>query len=302
VLSEHELTDLDGAIEHALLTGDESGLRVLGYGEISLVVGWPSSAPRVAAKRLPVFADRARAERATALIERTIDELRVRGVDVVPTDVRILERADRTVAAYALQSVVPADTLAPNVLRRSDPGAGHPVVDAIVAAVHGAIDERFGLDSQVANWVWDDLGLHYLDVTTPLVSDAAGRIELDLDVLVQSMPWLLRAPVKRFVAPDVVHRFQSLRPTYLDLCGNLLKERLDAWLPHFVDAVNRVLLDDITQPPAREPVTVEEVRRFYRSDARLWQVLLAVRRADRWWQRTVRRRPYPFLLPGPIDR
>jgi hypothetical protein len=32
------------------------------------------------------------------------------------------------------------------------------------------------------------------------------------------------------------------------------------------------------------------------------ELLQRLRRADRWWQRTVRRRPYPFLLPGRIDR
>jgi len=44
------------------------------------------------------------------------------------------------------------------------------------------------------------------------------------------------------------------------------------------------------------------VRRYYRSDARLWELMLRLRRADRWWQRRIRRRTYPFLLPGHIER
>jgi hypothetical protein len=44
------------------------------------------------------------------------------------------------------------------------------------------------------------------------------------------------------------------------------------------------------------------VRRYYRSDARLWGVLLRIRRLDRAWQRHVRRRSYPFLLPQRIER
>ena len=44
------------------------------------------------------------------------------------------------------------------------------------------------------------------------------------------------------------------------------------------------------------------MRRVYASDARLWEVLLRLRRLDRAWQRRVRRREYPFLLPGRIDR
>ena len=30
----------------------------------------------------------------------------------------------------------------------------------------------------------------------------------------------------------------------------------------------------------------------------MWALLQRLRRCDRWWQRRVRRRPYPFLLPG----
>jgi hypothetical protein len=293
MLSDAELGELDAAVEHALETGDESALRVLGYGEISLVVGWPSDTPRVAAKRLPVFTDLARARRTTDLIERTVVELRRRGVDVVATEVRTLSRADGTVAAYALQSVMSAETLVPEVLRSADPAAGHPAVVAVVEAVRGALDAEVGLDAQASNWVWDDGGLHYLDVSTPFVRDADGATALDLDVFARSLPWLLRAPVTRLVLPGVLARYHEIRPTLVDLCGNLLKERLDPWLPAFLDAVNRAV-----SPPVDE----SEVRKYYRSDARLWQVMLAVRRADRWWQRRVRRRPYPFLLPGPIDR
>ncbi len=50
------------------------------------------------------------------------------------------------------------------------------------------------------------------------------------------------------------------------------------------------------------PLTVDEVRKYYRSDARTWEVLLRLRRADQWWQRRVRRRTYPFLLPEPTER
>jgi len=50
------------------------------------------------------------------------------------------------------------------------------------------------------------------------------------------------------------------------------------------------------------PLELEEVRRYYREDARTWSLLLRLRRADRFWQRKVRGRTYPFLLPGPIQR
>lgn len=49
-------------------------------------------------------------------------------------------------------------------------------------------------------------------------------------------------------------------------------------------------------------MTAGDVRRYYARDARMWALLLGLRRLDRWWQLNVRRRPYPFLLPGRIER
>ena len=80
---------------------------------------------------------------------------------------------------------------------------------------------------------------------------------------------------------------------YLDLTGNLLKERLEPWLPQFLDQLNRRI---------EQPLTAEEVHRYYRSDARLWSTLLKLRKLDRAWRRRIRHRPYPFLLPKEIER
>jgi hypothetical protein len=34
----------------------------------------------------------------------------------------------------------------------------------------------------------------------------------------------------------------------------------------------------------------------------MYALIQRLRRLDRAWQRRVRRRPYPFLLPGPVAR
>ena len=41
------------------------------------------------------------------------------------------------------------------------------------------------------------------------------------------------------------------------------------------------------------------MRRYFARDKRLWLLMQRLRRADRAWQRRVRRRAYPFLLPPP---
>jgi hypothetical protein len=287
-LSEDEVQRLDEEVESALDDADESRLLVLGGGEISLVLGWPPTNPAFACKRLPVFPTRARFDAYRRTLLDYLDALRERGVDVVETSLSPIERENGTVAGYAVQPVLPAETLAPAVLAGRDPAAGHPLVDAIVETAFAAIGPRLGIDAQLSNWTWEKGRLRYLDVTTPMIWAADGSPRLDLDLLVRSLPAIARGPVRRFLAPRILDAYRQRRGVANDLLGNLIKERLDGWIPAFLEPVNRSL-----DPPISE----QEVRRYYRSDARLWEWLLRMRRLDRAWQRHVRRRPYQFLLP-----
>ena len=81
----------------------------------------------------------------------------------------------------------------------------------------------------------------------------------------------------RRVVEKLGFRPEGLRPRYLHIDGD--------WRDHLSFAL-----------------TVDEVRKYYRSDARTWEVLLRLRRADQWWQRRVRRQSYPFLLPERTER
>ena len=206
---------------------------------------------------------------------------------------RAVERLDGTVAGYVVQPILPPDALAPRLLRGTDPAAGHPLVEAVVATVAEAVGPRLGLDAQLANWTWDECGLTYIDVSTPLIWSEDGRPRLDMQLIAEAVPGILRWPLRRFVAPGILDAYRNLRGVYLDVTGNLLKERLDNWLPAFLDRLNRRIA---------EPLTEDEVRGYYRSDARLWSSLLRLRKLDRAWRRRIRRRPYPFLLPGRIER
>lgn len=292
-LSEAELRELDERVEAALSTGDESGLPMLGYGEISMVLGWPPEAPRYACKRLPPFRSRERFEAFRETLEDYLEALRAAGVRVVETEMRAIGHGDGTVAGYVVQPLLPSEELAPAVLGGLDPDTGHPLVEALAATIAAAVSPSVGLDAQLSNWTWNGSELTYFDVTTPLIWSAEGESRLDLDLLVEAFPALLRWPLRRFVAPGILDTFRDRRKVYLDFAGNLLKERLEGWLPAFLERMNARI---------DEPLSEEEVRRHYRSDARLWAALLRIRRLDRAWRRRVRHRPYPFLLPGRIER
>ena len=286
-ITDAELEVLERDVLAALAAGDASRLTLLGEGEISLVLAGGEDRSW-ACKRLPPFPGAAAAERYASTIERYLGELAGRGIDVVDTTVRSVAGDPGRTVLYCVQPILPPDVLGVAVARR-DPELGGELLERIVDVVLGSVDERFGLDAQLSNWALVDGRPVYLDVTTPLLRDGAGVTELDTDVFLASLPWLLRPPVRRFVVPGIIARYHDPRVVVLDVAANLLRERLGHLVPVVVDAADgRVVptLDD------------GEIRRDRHLDMVTWGALQAVRRADRTWQRRVRRRPYPFLLPS----
>ncbi len=292
VLEDADLRTLDGIVDEALTGGLENELPVLGYGEISLVLGWPQAKPRFACKRMPAFPSRAAFDSYRRAIDDYVGELESAGIAVVATEMRGVGRGDGTVVGYVVQPILDAGTLAPAILHRTEPDDGHPLVAGIVEAAATSISPRLGLDAQLSNWAWEDDRLIYLDVSTPMLWDERGVSRLDLDPLAQAYPAVLRPALRRLVAPRILDGYRNLRDVFLDLTGNLLKERLESWLPAFLAEIDSRLDDALDE---------EEVHRYYRSDARLWAILLRLRRIDRAW-RLRTGRTYPFLLPGPIER
>lgn len=291
-IDDAELAELEGLVRRALGSGSTDGLGVLGYGEITLVLGWPVEHPRVACKRLPVFADEKRARAYGSLILEYVGELTTRGIRVLPTEWRTTPADGGRIAAYVVQPALPGERLAPRLVANDDAGAPE-LLASIVSQIVAVVDSRVGLDAQLSNWAVLDGDLHYFDVTTPLLADATGRTRLDLDLLTSPLPAAIRPIVRRAVAPGLVAAYHRPRDVAVDLVGNLLKERLEHAVAPAIEQANARL---------SPPITRAEIDRWYRSDARTWGALLRLRRADRWWQRKVRRRDYPFLLPGPIRR
>lgn len=289
---------LEASVAAALAAGDDSGLAVLGYGEITLVVGWPHDEPAVAAKRLPVFASRHRAEAYGRLVEDYLGALRDRGVHPVDSEYHVTDAGlGLGWAAYVVQPILPPGTLGPAALRAhadaGDVGAARGLLGRIVSSIAAAVGGPVGLDGQISNWADRPDGLAYFDVTTPMLNDSAGATRLDLRLLTSPLPAATRPLVRRFVAPGITAKYHQPRDVLVDLAANLLKEKLGDWVAPTVELAN----EHVTVP-----ITVDEVHRYYRSDAVTWEALLRLRRADRWWQQTVRRRPYGSLLPHDVAR
>jgi hypothetical protein len=287
VIADAELVELERRVRHAIATGDRSGIRLLGAGELSVVLGWPTDAPDHAVKRLPPFADRAAFDAYATVVHDYVARLRARGMQVVDTDVRAIGRDDGKVVGFHVQPVLPTADMVLTILRTTDPTPDHPMISAIVAAVDAVTDGRMGVDAQLANWVWRDGQVHQLDLTTPFVLGPGGGPAFDMKPFLEIMP----APIRGVVGKEMVkllHRWMTARGALLDLVANAYKEGLDAWVPSLLGTINLAV---------DPPVSAQEARKTLKEDARIFPVLLRLERGQRWWRQRVRRRPYEFLLP-----
>jgi hypothetical protein len=273
----------------ANLSGDTGiALDVLGYGEISTVLRADGVDGPVAAKRLPAMTG----EQLSAykeILARYLDDLRARGVR--PVDSVVFSVGSDPFTPYCVQALQPL--LLVDELRTADSETIDRRVEQLVGIVVGAVDGWLGLDGQISNWAVNGDEPLYVDVTTPLLRDASGRDELDTDLFIASLPWALQGSVRRFLLDEILSHYYDPRAVLLDMAGNLVKERLAQVMEPLLRATNGAV---------SPPITTDEAMKYYRTDARMWELLQYLRQADRWWQKTARHRMYPFLLPGEIDR
>jgi len=293
LIGDGELRELDAEIERALRIGNAESLRVLGYGEISSVVAWPGTSGEVACKRLPPFRDRRALDEYASCVEEYLRRLASRGVTPLATSVERIHHDDGRWFAYCVQPVSAKESLGPTFLSSATADEALGFFQDFLEAIESCVDEKVGLDGQLSNWVVTADGLRYLDVSTPMLRDDEGREKLDLELFIASLPWAMRWLVRKLFLGQILDKYYDRRAVIVDFLGNLHKEGLARYIVRFLERANERVSPEITE---------KEILAFYREDARLWALLQRLRRADRAWQRQVRRRTYPFLLPGKIER
>jgi hypothetical protein len=292
-LAAADLHALDAAMTRAFATADASGLEVLGYGEITTVVVCESGGKRYACKRLPPFAAAQDADRYAALFDEYVATLMKSGVRVVPSSLQRLVRDDATVVLYCVQPALPGEQLAVRVLARIDDARALTLFETILGRIFAAVSPRVGVDGQLSNWMVDGEEVLFLDVTTPMLKDEAGRDRLDTGLFLAAVPPPVRPLFRRFVVRQIIDKYHDPRGVVLDLIANLIKEGQERHIAPFLVAANRCLA---------RPLGEAEVRRYYEGDARVWSVWQAMRRCDRFVRTRLLGKPYPFLLPGRIER
>jgi hypothetical protein len=282
-----DLDEVEAAVAAAI--GGRGEVRLLGHGEISIVLGWPTASPNVALKRVPPFKNAAAADTYEAAVERNFDLLAAAGIAVWPTELLRTTRADGRTVVYHQQPIADTSQLGTNLLRAAPDGDADALamLDAIVkAALAVCRPGSVGFDVQAANWLWDGTRATQIDFTSPfLVNERGNDLLFDTSSFLREYPGPMRPLLKKELL-KIVHRFTSAEGAVTDLVANLQKEYLHRWVdPAIAVAAAHGLTIDRA---ATEAMLAE--------DAKLMPVLLKVRKAYRWWVQHAGRK-YDTLLP-----
>jgi hypothetical protein len=290
------------------------GVSVLAYGEVSACLRL-AGLPGLVCKRMSGFADEASAQRYQELVRTYLTELAAAGVEVVDTQIVPIPRPGRAPVVHLVQPELPVASLGHSILRTADDATVVDAVERVLATtLRLAVADRersdgleVALDGQLSNWSFGEDTAHLgdpvlVDVGTPFMRHD-GRHLIDIGWLETPIPAGVRTYYhRRGLVGAYLDDYYDPRLVAIDLLGNFHKEGRADRVPLGVDVVNRWLAEDAAVLGTRDPVTADEVEKYYRSDADLLALYLRLRRADRFLRTKVFRKPYDFVLPGPVSR
>jgi len=290
------------------------GVSVLAHGEVSACLRL-AGLPGVVCKRMSGFTDEGSAQRYQDLVRTYLTELAGAGVPVVDTQIVPVPRPGRPPVVHLVQPELPVASLGHSILRTADDATVVGAVERVLAAtLRLAVADRdrtdgleVALDGQLSNWSFGPDATRLadpvlVDVGTPFMR-RAGRHLVDIGWLETPIPPVVRTYYhRRALVGAYLDDYYDPRLVAVDLLGNFHKEGRGDRVPLGVDVVNRWLARDAVVLGTRDPVTAEEVEKYYRSDADLLALYLRLRRADRFLRTKVLRKPYDFVLPGPVTR
>lgn len=282
-----DLTAAEAAVRQAIRRRSTDGLRILGHGEISLVMAWPAQQPVSALKRVPPFRDEARARQYIAVCDQFFELLRTAEVAVLPTTLHLHVRSDGRAVVYHQQPIADADQLGSNVLRTTTPEQDHPLLVAVADAAARVCAPTVGFDCQMANWLWDGATATQIDFTSPfMLTESRSELTYDSHAFLQEYPLVTRFYLKRELT-SLVHRFTTAEGALGDMLAAMLKEGLDQWIDPAIHTINDRLGLRLRR---------ETAQKMLDDDRALLPMVLKLKKAQRWWVNHTGR-TYEQLLP-----
>lgn len=294
-------------------------IKILGYGEISLVFEIIGDPENLAYKRIPIFDTEEQVKRfdwAFKEYNRLLeDEV---GYNLPEQEMVWFKDKKEKIQVYCVQKKVLSESVCNNVIHQVSDKEVETLVILVLKEMkklwsfsrnNETID--LGLDGQISNFavidydpnnpkIHNEARLLYFDTSTPMFRQN-GEEAMDAKLFLKSTPSFLRYLVKIAFLDEVVDRYYDWRLVTVDLIANFFKEQRPELIPGLIKQINDFFNEEASEFEM-EPITFEEVQKYYKNDKRIWIIFQNARKIDRFIKSKILRKKYDFYLPEKIKR
>ncbi len=310
-------------LEKSIDTSDpekgEVPIKILGYGEISLVFEIVGDPEQIAYKRIPIFKNEKQVNRHIwAYNEYNRILIQDVGLNLPNYDVAWFRDNEDKIQFYCVQEKISSESVGNRVIHDLSTEDIETLILLVMREMkklwvysknHETID--IGLDGQISNFaiigydpnnpiIEKDTKLVYFDTSTPMFRKN-GIEAMDAELFLESTPSFLRFIVKAAFLDEVVDRYYDWRLVTIDLIANFFKEQKPELIPGIIRQVNKFFKEEASEFNMK-PITFEEVQKYYKNDKMIWVIFQNARKIDRFIKTKLFKKKYDFYLPGKIKR
>ena len=294
-------------------------IKILGFGEISLVFEILNDPAHLAYKRIPIFDNEKQVKRHIWAYKEYCRILSEEiGLNLPQSDAIWFKNEKDEIKFYCIQQKIDPEAVGNKVIHQiSDNEIETLVLLAMreLKKVWSLNREKttleVGLDGQISNFVVVDYDpnnpkindtskLLYLDTSTPMFRK--NNIEaMEAELFLKSAPSFLRFLIKALFVQEVVDRYYDWRLVAIDLIANFFKEQKPEIIPRLIRRINQFYREE-AEDFNIDPINFEEVHKYYKNDKMIWVIFQNARRLDRFLKAKLFKKNYDFYLPDKIER
>jgi len=297
----------------------EVPIKILGFGEISLVFEIVGDPEQIAYKRIPIFENEKQVNRhiwAYNEYNRILSQ--DVGLNLPKYDVVWFKDNEDKIQFYCIQEKISSESVGNKVIHDLSTKDVKTLILLVMREMkkvwvysknHETLD--LGLDGQISNFaiigydpnnpkIEKDTKLLYFDTSTPMFRKN-GIEAMDAELFLESTPSFLRFLVKAAFLDEVIDRYYDWRLVTIDLIANFFKEQKPGLIPGIIRQVNKFFKEEASEFNM-EPITFEEVQKYYKNDKMIWVIFQNARKIDRYIKTKLFKKKYDFYLPGKIKR
>ncbi len=294
---------------------EKSGIppKILGYGEISTTF-CIDAMPDIAFKRMPPFDHPDQIQAYKTAVDQYFAILTEQcGIPVSAYAFYEIKNRFKEHILYVAQPRLSSESIGNFILQKNSQAKMEIMVSRITHYLlclrqwnlNHMPHRSIALDGQISNWSFDfanpnQIQVVYFDITTPLFR-IDNKEQLDTEIFLKSCPSFLVWLVRWRFLQEVLDRYYDTRAVLIDLVANFHKEKKPDLIPEALRVIHHVLEEKGLSGQIK-PISRSEVDDYYKNDAFIWSLFLALRRMDRVFKTNILRKRYNFILPGKIQR